>query len=202
MLHEKLREVCKEYELLNLRYESIFQELLQSELPKAFSLGELKLGLEEGLNINEIAVLLGKDSHDTHENIKLYLQYRNFFRKKLNDGYAESVKAYIHAVRAQVDFDVPTELILYAKTIDDIKEKAPVVKMTAELKTEIETRVIPVGGAYYITIGTTSSDGDLLYRCFSPSDHTYYETYNEYDARKWVRDKNNHPKTIVQSRQK
>ena len=66
MLHEKLREVCKEYELLNLRYESIFQELLQSELPKAFSLGELKLGLEEGLNINEIAVLLGKDSHDTH----------------------------------------------------------------------------------------------------------------------------------------
>lgn len=196
MLHEELREACQEYTKLNQKYVDSFQEFLQWDLPESFPITELKRGLEEGLNINEIAVLLGKDARDTHENKKIYIRYRNFFKGKLESGYAESVRAYIHAIRTQADFDVPTELILYVNTVDEAKEVAPVIKLSSE-ELKFET-----GGAYYLTVGMVSPDGELLYRCFLPSDRDFYETKQEGDAKSWVNEKNNRPMGVRQIRKR
>ena len=182
--------------------DAVFEQIVllcAANINADMSIEEIKLGLEEGLNINEIAVILGKNPENTHDNRQIYVRYKEFFRNKLYAGDIGGLKKCFIAARTE-GYNLTPELILYAKTIDDLKVNAPVVKVTGELQTLITTEKINIAGAYYTAIGNDDAGEAIAYKCFCPRDKESFSTQNENEAQRWVLSKNNGVKYSVKQK--
>ena len=58
----------------------------------AVGIEELKLGLEKGLNIREIAMLAGANRSDTHDNIMIFARYADYYRNRIEFGSMQRIK--------------------------------------------------------------------------------------------------------------
>lgn len=152
---------------------------------ESINIEELKLGYERGIDIKEIAFLLGNDNRDTHDNLIIFDRYKEFFRDKTKSNSIQDVKAFITSVKLGTNMSQfkGSDLILYAKTMDDISKNAPVVKTNPEFAIQIENMYKGKNRAYYY------QDGDTFV-CKSLRDGQELATKDEGLAMSWVCKKN------------
>lgn len=164
---------------------------MSSDKRYPLSIEELKKGLEEGLDIKELMLVIGTDPKETHEKIAVYSIYSDFFRNRLDAGYGNDIKNFLNSSLSFRGY-IPKELVLYAHTIDDLETVAPVVKVSEQTYFQIENSSRYPDCAYYVALSRTSDNTEehsRYFHCVSPDGETY-ESVNESDAASWVNKKN------------
>lgn len=174
--------------------------LFVSDKNFALSLDEIKLGFEEGLNINEIVLILGKNNDITHSNREMYARYKEFFSGLIEEDRLDYVKRYLNVMLIEGSYEFPIESILYADKIDDLKVVAPIKKVSSKLRSEMLIHNIPIEGAYYfeINISNVNGENEKEFECISKDGR--FKTKNEGMAQSWVCNKNNESISITKIR--
>lgn len=173
--------------------ESFYELMLHISTDKRYasSIDELKKGFEEGLSINELKLITGKTSKDTHDKKLIYSRYMDFFRSRTAAGYGSYIMAYLN-MRLHFENIIPEELILKAESIEDLEIKAPVVKVSERTYFQIESRCMHPDCAYYVELWKRDKDGEnekKYFHCVSP-DGDSFDSVSEADAAAWVSQQN------------
>ena len=144
----------------------------------AVGIDELKLGIEKGLNIREIAMLAGANRSDTHDNIMIFARYADYYRNKIEFGSMERIKEFINALRLGVS-DNSGQMIYHARTTSDIEAKAPLIKAEKKVALQIVNEYLGANKAFYY------QDGDLFICKHLLKGHEFV-TRDEGAAMSWV----------------
>lgn len=165
--------------------------LFASDERYVFSIEELKKGLEEGLNINEAIGCLGFSRADSAANIKYLVRYLDFFRMKSRSKSFE-VAAFLRALKTPGK-PIDPDLVLYAKDPEELKKVAPVICTTQEVHEAAlnEKGMKPAGAAHYFAYMPGGDPDNVVYKCFSPDDGEMMTSESQFNAQRWVMDKNN-----------
>lgn len=144
----------------------------------AVGIDELKLGIEKGLNIREIAMLAGANRSDTHDNIMIFARYADYYRNKIEFGSMERIKEFINALRLGVSYN-SGQMIYHARTTSDIEAKAPLIKAEKKVALQIVNEYFGANKAFYY------QDGDLFICKHLLKGHEF-ATRDEGAAMSWV----------------
>ena len=144
----------------------------------AVGIDELKLGIEKGLNIREIAMLAGANRSDTHDNIMIFARYADYYRNKIEFGSMERIKEFINALRLGVSYN-SGQMIYHARTTSDIEAKAPLIKAEKKVALQIVNEYLGANKAFYY------QDGDLFICKHLLKGHEF-ATRDEGAAMSWV----------------
>ena len=158
--------------------DSFYRNGSNGTVSDAVGIEELKLGIEKGLNIREIAMLAGANRSDTHDNIMIFARYADYYRNRIEFGSMERIKEFINALRLGVSYN-SGQMIYHARTTSDIEAKAPLIKAEKKVALQIVNEYFGANKAFYY------QDGDLFICKHLLKGHEF-ATRDEGAAMSWV----------------
>ena len=158
--------------------DSLYKNGSNNAASDAVGIEELKLGVEKGLNIREIAMLAGANRSDTHDNIMMFARYADYYRNRIEFGSMERIKEFINALRLGVSYN-SGQMIYHARTTSDIEAKAPLIKAEKKVALQIVNEYFGANKAFYY------QDGDLFI-CKHLLKGYEFATRDEGAAMSWV----------------
>ena len=158
--------------------DSFYRNGSNGTVSDAVGIEELKLGLEKGLNIREIAMLAGANRSDTHDNIMIFARYADYYRNRIEFGSMQRIKEFINAIRLGVSYN-SGQMIYHARTTSDIEAKAPLIKAEKKVALQIVNEYFGANKAFYY------QDGDLFICKHLLKGHEFV-TRDEGAAMSWV----------------
>lgn len=158
--------------------DSLYKNGSNDAASDAVGIEELKLGVEKGLNIREIAMLAGANRSDTHDNIMIFARYADYYRNRIEFGSMQRIKEFINAIRLGVSYN-SSQMIYHARTTSDIEAKAPLIKAEKKVAMQIVNEFFGANKAFYY------QDGDLFICKHLLKGHEF-ATRDEGAAMSWV----------------
>ena len=158
--------------------DSLYKNGSNNAASDAVDIEELKLGIEKGLNIREIAMLAGANRSDTHDNIMIFARYADYYRNRIEFVSMQRIKEFINAIRLGVSYN-SGQMIYHARTSSDIEANAPLIKAEKKVALQIVNEYFGANKAFYY------QDGDLFI-CKHLLKGYEFATRDEGAAMSWV----------------